>query len=111
MMRHQWSKQKSLTSTHRQSSPSSWINIQYLNTLEKSNRCRDLRGRIDKQSEEVQKLRITVAMQTNGVELEQDLLSDLKGITNKITEKVHEEHPDGFQHVILGPTAGSLGNQ
>ena len=87
---------KSLTTTHRQSSPSSWVNVQYLNTPEKSNRYPDLKGRIDKHSEEVQKLRITVAMQANGVELEQDLLSDLRGITNKTTEKVHEEHPDGF---------------
>ena len=95
-MRHRWSKQKSLTPTHHQSSPSSWVNVQYLKTPEKSNRYRDLKGRIDKQSEEVQKLRITVAMQANGVELEQDLHSNLRGITNKMTEKVHVEHPDGF---------------
>ena len=37
-----------------------------------------------------------MAMQANGVELEQDLHSDLRGITNKMTEKVHVEHPDGF---------------
>ena len=53
--------------------------------------------RIDKQSKEVQKLRIATAMQANGVELESgDFHSHLKGIMDEMTEKVHDEHPDAL---------------
>ena len=62
-----------------------------------------LKRKIVELSKEVQKLRIVVAMQANDVELEQDLHSDLRGIMNKMTEKVHEgfEHPDGFRYIFL----------
>ena len=65
---------------------------------------RVLKRKIDEQSKAVQKLRIAVAMQTNGVELEQDLHSHLGDITNKMTEKVHKEfeHPDGFRCIFCG---------
>ena len=67
--------------------------------------------RIDKQSKEVQRLRIAAAMQTHGVELEPDMHSDLKGIMNEMTDKIHQEHPDGFQTHFLGPTAQGIGNR
>ena len=108
-MRHRWTKQKSLTPTRRQLSQLR-VNVWYLNTPEKSNRYPDLK-KVDKLSKEVQKSRIAAAMQANGVELERDLHSDLSGIMNEMTKKVHEEHPDGFRHIFWGSTAGNLGNQ
>ena len=98
-MRHRWTKQKSLTPTRRQSSRSR-VNVRWLNTPEKRNRYRDMKRRIDKQSKEVQRLRIAAAMQTHGVELEPDMHSDLKGIMNEMTDKIHQEHPDGFRRIF-----------
>ena len=106
-MRHRWSKQKSLTPTRRQSSRSR-VNVRFLNTPEKNNRYRDLKRRIDKQSKEVQKLRIAAAMQANGVELEADMHSDLRGIMNEMIEKVHEEHPDGFRRIFWDQQLAAL---
>ena len=52
---------------------------------------------IDKQSKEVQRLRIAAAMQANGVELEPGM--HLKG-RNETAEKIHHQHRDGFQCML-----------
>ena len=59
-----------------------------------------MKRRIDNQSKEVQRLRIAAAMQANGIELEPGMHSDLKGIMDEMTEKIHHEHPDGFRHIF-----------
>ena len=84
-MRHRWSKQKSLTPTRCQSLRSK-INIRFLNT--------------PKKKKKVQRLKIAAAVQANGVELEPDMHSDLRGIMNEMTNKVHNEHPDGFRRIF-----------
>ena len=58
----------------------STVNILFLNTYEKRSRFHDMKRRIDKQSKEVQSLKIAAAMKANGVELEPGMHSDLKGI-------------------------------
>lgn len=108
-MRHRWSKQKSLTPTRRQSSRSK-VNIRFLNTPEKRSRYRDMKRRIDNQSKEVQRLRIAAAMQANGVELEPGMHSDLEGIMDEMTEKIHHEHPDGFRRIFWDQQLAPLKN-
>ena len=106
-MRHRWSKQKSLTPTRRQSSRSK-VNIRFLNTPERHSRYRDMKRRIDKQSKEVQRLRVAAAVQANGVELEPGLHSDLKGIMDEMTEKIHDENPDGFRRIFWDQQLAAL---
>ena len=48
----------------------------------------------------MQRLNIAVAVQTEGAELEPDKHSDLKGIMNEITEKVHQEYPDCCRRIF-----------
>ena len=53
-------------------------------------------------------MRIAAAIQANGVELERDLHSDLSGIMNEMTKKVHEEHPDGFRRIFWDQQLAAL---
>ena len=61
---------------------------------------------IDKQSKEVQRLRIAAAMQANGVELEPGM--HLKGITHETAEKIHHQHCDGFQCIFRDQQLAAL---
>ena len=91
-MYHRWTKQKSLSSTKRQSTRSR-TNLRWLTTPEKTKRYSQLRSRLDTKSKEVKRLRdkINIIIEKNHVSLDASLHSYFRNIMTVMSKKIQEE--------------------
>ena len=99
---HRWSKQKSLSPSHRESTKSK-TNIRWLNTPQKAKRYSKLRSRFDVKLKEVERLKEKINKMTDGnhVILSSGLESDFCDLTKEMSKKIAKDYPaDSFKRLF-----------